>query len=195
MFAYQDVINGFKSLRSAEDTPSSLSSCQALEFWAKNYGFQSYHHFRESLRRQPQDTFAKTSLKLMRLFCEKRLPTLDCAYYEFMVLPKSIGYYSNWIGWDKNGDEVRTPRPLSGKESVKGLRKAADYPIYVVESERELVAWQKVWGSTAYIPADLAKQHFQKSFNKKHLVADNPPYELIKRKRGNSDNMSNDHYE
>jgi hypothetical protein len=183
VFSYQDVVNGLKSLSEAVDTPANLSHCQALEFQARKLGFKSFHHFRESLNGIPQDSFAAISLGLMRRICEKRLPSLNnSSYYEFVPLPNGVGYYSHWIGWDKFGEEVRVPRPLEGKTSVKKMREAVEHPIYVLESERELIAWQAVWRSTAYVPEELAKANFPKSFNKQHLVSENPPLDLIKRK-------------
>lgn len=185
MFKYEDVVLALKSLASAEDTPQTLPHCQKIEFQSRKLGFQSYHHFLHSLKQLPPDSFASLSLGLMRRICAKRLPTKeDCPYFEFVPLQKGVGYYSYWIGWDKNGDEVRVPRPLAGMSSVRGLRRAVDFPIYVVESERELLAWSQVWRSSAYLPEDLAKKHFAKSFEKRHLVVEDPPMDLVEKKAG-----------
>lgn len=182
MFQYKDVIDGLKSLSSIEGT-LDLSHCQMLNFQAQELGFQGYHHFCQSLKSLSQDVLGQQSIALMRRICEKRLPSRDdCPYFEFVPLSKGVGYYSYWIGWDENGDEVRVPRPLIGVSSVKKLRGEAEYPIYVIETERELEAWQHIWGSTAYIPEELAKCRFPRYFEKEHLVIDNPPINLIKKK-------------
>lgn len=183
MFQYADVVNGLKSLTTALDTPTGLSRCQRLEFQARALGFQNYHHFRRTLSQLPTDSLAAVSLGLMRRICEKRLPqSPNSRYYEFVPLPRGMGYYSRWIGWDENGHEVREPRPLEGVHSVEWLRGVADFPVYVVESERELIAWRQVWRSTAYLPETLARRHFSTCFDKRRLVAERPPMELIKRK-------------
>ncbi|WZB69464.1 hypothetical protein WJ968_24595 [Achromobacter xylosoxidans] len=101
-------------------------------------------------------------------------------YFEFVPLPDGIGYHSYWIGWDSAGKEVRVPRPLDGKSSVKGLREIAKHPVYVIESDLELVVWQHVWKSSAYLPETLARRSFPRCFDKRHLVADSlPSDELI----------------
>lgn len=183
MFQYLDVINGLKTLCTALDTPTDLSHCQRLDFQARSLGFQSYHHFRRTMSQLPTDSFAAVSLGLMRRICEKRLPLEPkCRYYEFVPLPHGIGYYSRWIGWDKNGDEVREPRPLNGRDSVQRLRGVVDFPVYVIESVRELTAWQQVWRSTAYLPEELAKRHFAAYFDKQRFVAEKPPMDLVERK-------------
>ena len=180
MFALQEVIDAVKDLASA-DLKSDLSHCQLLNARVRELGYQSFHHFRETLRHIPPDRFGNVSLQLMRQVCAARIPTLDCAYYEFQVLPRhGVGFYSHWIGWDKHGDEVRVPRPLIGTPTASGLRRIADYPIYVVESEKELLVWKDIWRSTALVPENIAKSSFPLAFKKEHLVEKNPPLERIR---------------
>lgn len=193
MFQYADVLSGLKSLSTAPDSPPDLSHCQRLNFQARSLGFQSYDHFRRTLRRVPTDSFPAVSLGLMRRVCEKRLPqSSDCYYYEFVPLPSGMGYYSHWIGWDRSGNEVREPRPLNGLRSVERLRKVVDFPVYVIESERELVAWQHVWRSTAYLPEELAKQHFARCFDKRRLVVENLPLGAVLQRDAYSNNFAVD---
>lgn len=183
MFTYKQVDDGLKSLAFTTDRLTGRSHCQRVERQARLLGFQSYYHFQQTLRQLPPDTFAGLSLRLMRRICEMRLPRrADYAYFEFIPLPKGVGYYSQWAGWDKEGNEVRVPRPLAGISSVQGMRTATGAPIYVVESEQELAAWQEVWKSTAYIPEKLARKSFSKYFEKEKLVMENPPMDLVKAK-------------
>lgn len=179
MFQASEVIDAVKNLAKSDITPQ-LSHCQALDHYAKRLGYESFNHFREYLEAIPSDRLGKFSLKLMRHICASRTPSLECAYFEFMELGDSgFGYYSHWIGWDSEGEEVRVPRALNGRGTATGLRNLAKYPVYVVESARELLAWRHKWHSTALIPESLARKHFPLSFNKDFRVEENPPIEKV----------------
>lgn len=181
-FQFKEVIDAVKSLVTA-DSESVLTHCQDLDAKAKSLGYESYHHMRETLKRAPPDQFDNTSLRLMRKVCATRVPSLNCAYFEFHTLPDNgLGFYSYWIGWDKDGDEVRVPRPMDGRDCASKRRQFSGVPVYVVESKKELIAWQDIWGSTALIPQDLAKRSFPWAFNKRHLVEKDPPIDKIEQK-------------
>jgi len=182
MFQYDEILKAVKSL-AANDPVAGFSHCQIQEIKVRQLGFQSAHHMRETLKHLNPASFPSVSVSLMRKICERRLPSLDCEYFEFMMLPKGgVGFYSEWAGWDRFGDEVRVPRPLDGIPTVQGLRKLAKYPIYVVESQKELTAWRYNWQATALIPGQLARETFPLSFNKRLLVDSNPPMDLVKAK-------------
>jgi hypothetical protein len=187
MFTLKILLSAFKSHKS--ETDGNLKHCRVLEARARALGFQSYHHFCNSLSGLPPDQFGKVSLGVMRYICQQRLPQQDCAYFEFRVLPNhGIGFYSHWIGWDDLGEEVRAPRPLEGLETAKSLRGVMKDPVYVVETQEELDAWQFIWRSTALIPEALAKEHFKRSFDKAKYVSANPPIDLIRRNANRYDN-------
>ncbi|UOD31634.1 hypothetical protein INH39_08105 [Massilia violaceinigra] len=184
MFQFQEVVDALKAA-AANDPHQDISYCRLLNMHAQAWGYQSYNHFLHSLRNLPSEQFGKVSLKLMRLNCMRKLPSLDVPYFEFQAYsPNQISFYSEWAGWDKRGDEVRVPRKLCGRETATGLRKLAPYPVYVVESLRELLAWRYNWHSTALIPEKLAKEFFAFAFNKTCLVEKNPPIDLIEGKIG-----------
>jgi hypothetical protein len=188
MFQFQEVVDSLKGLASNDPTPG-VSHCKLLETYAKTLGYQSYYHFVESLKHLPNEQFANVSLKLMRQICLKRIPSQDCAYFEFQAFSSGkIGFYSAWAGWDKRGDEVRVPRELAGPETAIGLRELATYPIYVVQSSNELLAWRYNWRSTALIPENLAKEFFAFAFNKRRLVENNPPMDLVRAKASRYEN-------
>jgi hypothetical protein len=191
MFQVSEVIDAVKNLAST-DPQHDRSHCQALEFHAKQLGFQSFHHLKRSLKRLPSDRIDEVSLKLMRQISLRRIPSLDCDYFEFMAADGNFGFYSYWIGWNKRGEEVRVPRPLTGPATAAGLRKNADFPIYVVESDKELLAWRYNWLSTALIPEQLARRFFPFSFNKVFMVEKNPPLAKIRARvnRDYSDNIA-----
>jgi hypothetical protein len=130
----------------------------------------------------------------MRQISLRRIPSLDCTYFEFMATGRHFGFCSYWIGWDKRGEEVRVPRPLIGAETAPSLRKMATHPIYVVESDKELLAWRYNWLSTALIPEQLAKRFFPFAFNKDFMVEKNPPLARIRAraKRDYSNNIAFD---
>lgn len=118
MFQASEVIDAVKSLAASDVTPER-SHCQMLDFYAKQLGYESFHHFRQFLERLPSDRLGGASLRLMRHICASRTPTLNCAYFEFMELGGGdFAYYSRWLGWDKEGEEVRVPEavyhPLRG---------------------------------------------------------------------------------
>lgn len=182
MFQFQEVVDALKDL-AANDPAPEQSHCQLLEKYAKAVGFQSYHHFVQSLKHLPNEQFANVSLKLMHQICMTRLPSVDGPYFEFQAYSSNkVGFYSSWAGWDRHGDEVRVPRELHGPETAIGLRKLAPYPIYVVESSRELLAWRYSWRSTALLPEKLAREFFAFAFNRHCLVEKNPPMDLVKAK-------------
>jgi|SRR5471032_148172 len=181
MFSLKTVLKAFKYRE--DQSNSRLGHCKALELRALALGYQSYYHFKETLTGLPKDEFGKVSLRVMRKVCGNRMPLQSCAYYEFHSLPgKATGFYSHWIGWDDEGEEVRAPRPLNGTSTAKGLRNAMSAPVYVVETISELNAWRHIWHSTALVPEALAKEFFVKAFDKERFVSSNPPIDIIRNK-------------
>ncbi|CAI3804205.1 hypothetical protein [Rheinheimera sp. MM224] len=181
MFAYQDVIDSVKGLANS-DKVRKASHCKLLEFYSKQLGFQSYNHLKDSLAGMPSEQLLNVSLKLMRNICSIRTPSIDSSYYEFWAFDNDeIGYYSSWIGWDSNGREVRAPRALVAKPTATQLRQLYEHPIYVVESDKEIICWRHKWKGTALIPEALAKDFFKWSFNKRIKVSKNPPMDLVRK--------------
>ncbi len=179
-FKRSEVVEAVRRF-SSNDENVDLSHCKLLNERAKLLGYQSFIHFKTSMEKMPRDDFNVVSLKIMREICATKLPRQNCAYYEFQMLPNhGVGFYSMWIGWDKNGEEVRAPRPLHGRPSVEGLRKVDSFPVYVTESMKEFNVWQNVWGATAYVPETLAKAGFPRLFNREALVVKDVPFDLIK---------------
>lgn len=187
MFSYAQLVEGLKSLSVSADASAELSHCQLLDVRAQQLKFNNYHHFLQFLKRTPRDQFGDVSLRLMREICAQRLPIPDATYYEFMRLPDGVGFYSYWLGWDKDGDEVRAPRPLDGFRTVPQLRKEVEHAVYVISNPDELAVWRILWGATAYVPEELAKAHFRTYFEKGHLVEENPPMRKVRAKYRHSD--------
>jgi hypothetical protein len=182
MFDSQLLISAFKSL-AAEAAPPDLGHCQRLNFQARRLGYNDYHHVLRLFKKPTENTLQSLPVRLLQRICAKQLPTRsDCAYVELYALGRKVGFYSSWIGWDKDGDEVRVPRRLDGLASVSGLRGQSESPIYVIERDTELLAWRADWRSTAIVPEDLARAHFGSLFDRQHLVASDPPYDLIRAK-------------
>jgi hypothetical protein len=183
MFNRKQLLIAFKSFADSEVSPPGLGHCQRLDFHAMRLGFSNYHHFHETLKAPPARMLGEISIQLMERVCATKEPSReDCAYYELIPMGGQIGFYSHWIGWDAQGEEVRVPRPLNGKLSVPELRKQVSEPVYVVESDRELLAWRTGWNARAYVPEDLAKSHFASLFDRGHLIAADPPLDLIRQK-------------
>ena len=183
MFNRKQLLIAFKSFADSEVAPPGLGHCQRLDFHARRLGFNDYHHFHETLKAPPARMLGEISIQLLERVCATKEPSrADCAYYELIPMDGQIGFYSYWIGWDAQGEEVRVPRSLNGKLSVPALRKKMSHPVYVVESERELLAWRAGWNSSAYVPEDLAKGHFASLFDREHLVSKDPPIDLIRQK-------------
>ncbi|QDY51255.1 hypothetical protein [Stenotrophomonas maltophilia] len=181
MFSFNEVIDAFKSASVLDPTMAEIGYCRTLDRKAVLLGYRDYHDFRASLEHMPKDELGPVSLRLMRKICAARLPLNNSQpYFELKVLPNGIAHYSQWEGWDKFGQEVRVPRPLEGAASVEAVRRLGRYPVYVIEAERELIAWRGVWQSTAYVRSDLARKNFPRMFNKRHLIADDVPVELIR---------------
>lgn len=181
MFAYQECIGALKSLaRSSQDQDTTY--CQQLDLYSRKFGFNSFGDFKKALANQPTDRLGKVSLKLMRLYCQVATPSLNTDYYEFYSTGdwSSISYYSSWIGWDKTGREVRVPRPLDGQESIDGMREFSDNPIYVVENDKQFLAWRYKWHGAAMVPGDLAKSHFLSLFDQRRSVCEDVDMELVR---------------
>ncbi|EJM63696.1 hypothetical protein PMI30_04080 [Pseudomonas sp. GM50] len=183
MFDLAYTVDAVRSME-LDSVPSDLSHCQQLELKAKHLGYQNWNHLLDTLRNEPDHIrLEKCTTRLMQRICQMRLPSRDKAYVQLTVLPKGgIGHYSYWIGWDNKGNEVRVPRPIDGRDQARRLRKLQPSPVFAIETERELLSWQHWWFSTAIVPPGLAKKHFPSLFNKKHLVAENPPIDVIRAK-------------
>lgn len=180
MFTFKDVIDQFKCSTLTSTTESELRHCQILDLRAKSLGFRDYFDLRSQLKDAPSADLERVSLKLMRGICATRVPpTEEFAYFELQLLPTGMGYYSQWIGWDKYGNEVRVPRPLSAKTSVTKLRNLASSPVYVIESEPEFFAWRTMWKSTAYVREDIARVRLPSLFGKSHMICEDVSTELI----------------
>ena len=178
MYNRNQLLRAFKSLAHADDSQADQGHCQRLHYHAQRLGFQNFEHYRRWLKTAPETSLANISTRLMERVCATRMPSLDEPYVEFTPVLDGISYYSCWIGWDSNGDDVRGPRPLDAKRSVPLMRKKNEHPVYVVESPRELLAWQYRWKAMAYLPEALARAFFP-SFFGKGLVDPNVSPELV----------------
>lgn len=176
------LIQSLKSLAQIDDSHPEKSYCQRLNYHAQRLGFQNFEHYRRCLKSTPEASLGNISTRLLERTCATKLPTSDTPYVELTPLPNGFTFYSHWIGWDKNGNEVRVPRPLDAQRSVPRLRKLLEYPIYVVENLDELISWQYTWKSTAYLPQDMAQKYFPSLFAQDHLIDPNVPIELIRQK-------------
>lgn len=179
MFKGNELIVAIKSLATVENSPAGLSHCQRLDYHAERYGFSNFHHCRKVLTRdRGADAFMqKLSVQLMRAVCASRTPVRkDCAYCEFIADPEGeVWFYSSWIGWAADGEEIRVPRRLDGTMSVPRLRRMSPVPVYLIESDIELSAWLSQWRGTAYMREDLARRWFPERFDRHHLIAEPPP--------------------
>lgn len=182
VFSAQQVLDSFKSMQLA-DAPTDLSHCQYLRYSAQKLGFNSYESLKAYLESPPNDRAGKVRTELMRKICSVRLPEADKDYvYLISYGDFSLGYYSYWIGWDSQGNEIRVPRHVSFEDRVLNHREYSSNPIYVIETSSELLSWQFLWKANAIIPYRLAETAFKALFNKEHLVAKKPPMELVKAK-------------
>lgn len=186
MFVNQECINAIKDIARNSDYEDK-SYCQRLDICSREFGFNNFHHLRKIFPDKPTDYFHKTSLKIMRRYAETTKPKLNSEYYEFYAKkgPETthIAFYSQWIGWDSLGREVRVPRPIFGNSFIDDIRRYfARYqaPVYVVENEKLLVSWLFDWYGVALIPKNIALAHFRERFDRKSRVCENVPTELIK---------------
>lgn len=183
MFAYQECIDSLKYLAKVS-AYEGRSHCQKLDLCSQQLGFNNYYHFKSTLPNLPTDRFGKVSLKLMRKYCQAAKPSLDESYVEFYAAqgPRTVqvAFYSQWIGWDKLGREVREPRPYNGKKSIDGIRELFRAPVYVVESDKQLLSWLHNWHDTALIPEKLAREYFSEKFDRRRLVCKNVDLGLVR---------------
>lgn len=109
----------------------------------------------------------------------QRLPSLDGPYLYFEAHKDgSFGYYSHWIGFDKEGREVRVGSPLDATRAIE-FREFLPHPVYVVESNREWIDWQYRWRAGALLPEALARERFQSFFERKSLAVKDPPMDKV----------------
>lgn len=180
MYSRNQLICALKSLAAEDDTQPNKSYKQLLDYHAQRLNFQSYEHYRSWLSKAPDTALGNLSTQLMERVCATKMPSYDEPYYEITPVAEGYSYYTHWIGYDRNGYEVRVPRPLDAQSSVPELRKLLNYPIYVIENGLELVAWQYKWKATAYVAARLAKVHFFSFFCQDHLVDHDVQPELVR---------------
>lgn len=179
MSAVRTCVENFKSL--VRQSPhSGMSYSQRLDFHAREVGFTSYQHFLLSLKTFSDTRIGTTNTKLMRLGCARALPKPNRHYYEFIAhKERRMRFYSHWIGWDKNGCEVRVPSLMNASYRVQSLRERIAAPVYVLENGLQLRAWRHKWRGMAYIAKDLAKAEFNSAFNRDKDVVDDIPDEDI----------------
>jgi hypothetical protein len=181
MFDRSEVIDSLKQLAAADRESGRRSHCQLLNFYAEQLKFRNYEDLLRSLKATPDDEIGKVSVRLMRKICAARLPSLDCAYYNFTAFRDgSFGYYSHWIGWDDKGNEVRVPSPLDGMRITEHSRGCLPHPVYVVESHKELLAWRFTWMAGAVMPEALAREFFPSFFKQDWKISSNPPLHRIR---------------
>lgn len=182
MFSAQQVLDSVKSMQLA-DAPTEISHCQYLRYSAKRLGFNSYESLKSYLENPPSDRIGKVNTGLMRKVCSLRLPIAGNDYVYMTSFDLfSFGYYSQWIGWDCRGNEIRVPRTDCFRDRVVVYREHFPDPVYVIETMNELLCWQFLWQANAIIPYELAETAFKSLFNKKHRVAKTPPLDLVREK-------------
>lgn len=181
-FSAQQVLDSFKRMQLA-DAPPDISHCQYLRYSAQKLGFNSYESLKTYLESPPRDRIGKVNTGLMRKICSLRLPITEKDYvYLTSYGHFSFGYYSDWIGWDCRGNEIRVPRGDCFRDRVEAYREVFLDPVYVIETKSELLSWQFLWKANAIIPYELAETAFKSLFNKAHLVAKKTPIDLVRKK-------------
>lgn len=180
-FNAKSILETFKNTEVA-DVPK-LKHTQYLHFLARRLGYEDYGHFKSCVENAPSDRIGDFYTTLMKKICAVRVPNEDVEHVCFSHFDgKSISYDSYFIGWDKHGNEVRAPDADHDKLAIMDFRTIFDEPLYLIETDAELLAWQWNWGSFAAVPVAMAKKHFPSLFLKEHLVVADPPIEKIKRK-------------
>ncbi|WP_455913919.1 hypothetical protein [Pseudomonas syringae] len=147
------------------------SYCQRLTHLSKEFGFNNFHHFREVVEHLSEDLIGNISTTLMRRYCEVAQPKPGIAYFEFLSVNNDtrLRFYSQWAGWDEFGQEVRVPRSLNG-ESAPRLRKSLNKTVYIVENDRQLIAWRHRWHGLCYISEELCKNHMKEAFERNNAI-------------------------
>lgn len=149
------------------------SYCQRLTHICKEIGFNNFHHFRKVVEHLSEDLIGNISTTLMRRYCEVAQPKPGIAYYEFLSVNNDtrLRFYSQWAGWDELGQEVRVPRSLNG-ESAPRLRKSLNKAVYIVENDRQLIAWRHRWHGLCYISAELCQKHMKEAFERNKAIVE-----------------------
>lgn len=147
------------------------SYCQRLTHLSKEFGFNNFHHFRKVVEHLSEDLIGNISTTLMRRYCEVAQPKPGIAYFEFLSVNNDtrLSFYSQWAGWDEFGQEVRVPRSLNG-ESAPRLRKSLNKTVYIVENDRQLIAWRHRWHGLCYISEELCKNHMKEAFERNKAI-------------------------
>ncbi len=149
------------------------SYCQRLTHLSKEFGFNNFHHFRKVVEHLSEDLIGNISTTLMRRYCEVAQPKPGIAYFEFLSVNNDtrLRFYSQWAGWDEFGQEVRVPRTLNG-ESAPRLRKSLNKIVYIVENDRQLIAWRHRWHGLCYISEELCKNHMKEAFERNKAIVE-----------------------
>lgn len=110
-----------------------------------------------------------------------RLSDPGSLYYDFTAEFDSVSFVSEYLGYDKDGNEVRVPRLVTGDlKALQMLRSVG--PLYVIANASELITWRWFWRGPAYLPGELAKAYFPTCFNREHHVVERPCLELVRAK-------------
>lgn len=149
------------------------SYCQRLTHLSKEFGFNNFHHFRKVVEHLSEDLIGNISTTLMRRYCEVAQPKPGIAYFEFLSVNNDtrLRFYSQWAGWDEFGQEVRVPRSLNG-QSAPRLRKSLNKTVYIVENDRQLIAWRHRWHGLCYISEELCKNHMKEAFERNKAIVE-----------------------
>lgn len=149
------------------------SYCQRLTHLSKEFGFNNFHHFRKVVEHLSEDLIGNISTTLMRRYCEVAQPKPGIAYFEFLSVNNDtrLRFYSQWAGWDEFGQEVRVPRTLNG-QSAPRLRKSLNKTVYIVENDRQLIAWRHRWHGLCYISEELCKNHMKEAFERNKAIVE-----------------------
>lgn len=149
------------------------SYCQRLTHLSKEFGFNNFHHFRKVVEHLSEDLIGNISTTLMRRYCEVAQPKPGIAYFEFLSVNNDtrLRFYSQWAGWDEFGQEVRVPRSLNG-QSAPRLRKSLNKTVYIVENDRQLIAWRHRWHGLCYISEEFCKNHMKEAFERNKAIVE-----------------------
>lgn len=180
-FTSKLILESFKDTKIA-DAPA-LKHTQYLSYLAQRLGYLHYAHFKRCVELAPSDRIGDFYTGLMKNICAIRLPKENVDHVRLGPFDgKSIGYDSYFIGWDRRGREVRVPRSGYDNMTIIGFREIFEEPLYVIETEAELFAWQWRWGGFAAVPTPMARDYFPFIFDRRNQVVENPPIDKIERR-------------
>ena len=180
MFKLSEVLSALKLCSKMENDDTE---CEMQDEVIKILNYRSVQHLESHLKELSSNDIKKFrifSKDVMQVICSVRYPTYsDRGYYELVAHSKKhYSYFSEWVGWDNEGNSVSIPSEVDGQKALQTARSYSTEPVFLIETAKELLCWQLKWQGRAVILDELVAKYFKRFFDKSQ-VSETPPMDKV----------------